>query len=245
MSVSFYPYYFVFLHKAKIKKMSVIADSIREIRKTLPSNVEMLCVSKTHPKEFIEEAYECGERAFAENKVQEMTAKAEALPNDIRWHMIGHLQSNKVKYIAPYIYMIHSVDSEKLLEVINKEGLKNNRKIKCLLQVHVAKEETKFGMNEEELFALLESEKIPKMENIEICGLMGMASFTDDTKQIRDEFKQIKKLFETCKSTYQQGNENFKEISMGMSGDYPIAIEEGATIIRIGNGIFGKRYYQK
>lgn len=224
--------------------MSTIAESIKNIRKTLPDNVELLCVSKTHPKEYIEEAYACGERHFAENKVQEMTAKAESLPQDIKWHMIGHLQTNKVKYIAPYVYMIHSVDSMKLLEVINKEAKKNNRKIKCLLQVHVAQEETKFGLNRDELIELIANDEIKNITNIEICGIMGMASFTDDTEQVRKEFREIKKLFEQCKSTHYSDVENFREISMGMSGDYPIAIEEGATMIRIGGGIFGKRYYQ-
>ena len=224
--------------------MSVIAESIREIRATLPKDVELLCVSKTHPKEYIEEAYSCGERHFAENKVQEMTAKAEALPKDIKWHMIGHLQSNKVKYIASYVYMIHSVDSLKLLEIINKEAFKHNRKIKCLLQVHVAQEETKYGMSEEELKEFINSDMLDKLTNVEICGIMGMASFTDDTEQVRKEFREIKKLFDMCRSTHYRGIEAFKEISMGMSGDYTLAIEEGSTMVRIGNGIFGKRFYQ-
>lgn len=224
--------------------MSVIADSVKEIRSTLKGGVRLLCVSKTHPKEFIEEAYACGERDFAENKVQEMTAKAEELPKDIRWHMIGHLQTNKVKYIASYVYMIHSIDSIKLLETVDKEAKKHNRVIKCLLQVHVAQEETKFGLTADELLELVSSDKIKELTNVEICGLMGMASFTDDKEQIRKEFQEIKKLFDVCKSTHYKEVDEFREISMGMSGDYPIAIEEGSTMIRVGNGIFGKRYYQ-
>lgn len=224
--------------------MSVIADSVKEIRSTLNGGVRLLCVSKTHPKEFIDEAYACGERDFAENKVQEMTTKAEELPKDIRWHMIGHLQTNKVKYIASYVYMIHSIDSIKLLETVDKEAKKHNRVIKCLLQVHVAQEETKFGLTADELLELVSSDKIKNLTNVEICGLMGMASFTDDKKQIRKEFQEIKKLFDVCKSTHYKEVDEFREISMGMSGDYPIAIEEGSTMIRVGNGIFGKRYYQ-
>jgi pyridoxal phosphate enzyme (YggS family) len=224
--------------------MSVIVDSVKEIRSTLKGGVSLLCVSKTHPKEFIEEAYACGERDFAENKVQEMTAKAEELPKDIRWHMIGHLQTNKVKYIASYVYMIHSIDSIKLLETVDKEAKKHNRVIKCLLQVHVAQEETKFGLTADELLELVSSDKIKELTNVEICGLMGMASFTNDKEQIRKEFQEIKKLFDKCKSTHYKEADEFREISMGMSGDYPIAIEEGSTMIRVGNGIFGKRYYQ-
>lgn len=224
--------------------MSVIVDSVKEIRSTLKGGVSLLCVSKTHPKEFIEEAYACGERDFAENKVQEMTAKAEELPKDIRWHMIGHLQTNKVKYIASYVYMIHSIDSIKLLETVDKEAKKHNRVIKCLLQVHVAQEETKFGLTADELLELVSSDKIKELTNVEICGLMGMASFTNDKEQIRKEFQEIKKLFDKCKSTHYKEADVFREISMGMSGDYPIAIEEGSTMIRVGNGIFGKRYYQ-
>ncbi len=223
--------------------MSVIAESIREIRATLPKGVELLCVSKTHPKEYIEEAYSYGERHFAENKVQEMTAKAEALPKDIKWHMIGHLQSNKVKYIASYVYMIHSVDSLKLLEIINKEALKHNRKIKCLLQVHVAQEESKQGFTPEEAFELLTDEFIALHPHIRICGVMGMASLTEDETKIRTEFQAIKKTFERLKDEVFDGCEYFCEVSMGMSGDYPIAIEEGATIVRIGSSIFGNRVY--
>ncbi|MBP5365763.1 MAG: YggS family pyridoxal phosphate-dependent enzyme [Bacteroidales bacterium] len=224
--------------------MSSISDAINEIRSKLPSSVCLVAVSKTHPIQFIEEAYACGQRHFGENKVQEMVEKAEQLPADIKWHMIGHLQTNKVKYIAPFVHMIHSIDSEKLLATVDKEAKKCNRVIPCLLQVHVAKEETKFGFLPEELEEFLASDCLKNLKNVKICGLMGMASFTDDTKQIADEFEQIKNLFENAKNKYFTSDADFREISMGMSNDYPIAIEHGTTIIRVGTGIFGKRYYQ-
>lgn len=224
--------------------MGSITDAIKEIRTTLPPSVELIAVSKTHPISYIEEAYSCGQRHFGENKVQEMTDKFEQLPKDIKWHMIGHLQTNKVKYIVPYVYMIHSVDSEKLLQTIDKEAAKHGRTIKCLLQVHVAQEETKFGFLPSELDDLLKSDILKSLNHIQICGIMGMASFTNDKQQIANEFSQIKQLFEKAKQQYFANNIEFKEISMGMSNDYSIAIEQGSTIIRVGTGIFGKRFYQ-
>lgn len=225
--------------------MTAIAEAIEEYRKTLKEGVELIAVSKTFPKEDIEDAYACGQRHFGENKVQEISEKAEALPKDIKWHMIGHMQTNKIKYIAPYIYMIHSVDSMKVMEAINKEAIKNNRVIKVLMQIHVAQEDTKFGLLPDELYAILDEGKWRELSNISICGLMGMASFTDDMSQVRSEFATIKSVFDKCKEKYFKGNADFKEISMGMTGDYHIAMECGSTLIRIGNGIFGKRYYQK
>ncbi|MCQ2229948.1 MAG: YggS family pyridoxal phosphate-dependent enzyme [Bacteroidales bacterium] len=224
--------------------MSAIVEAIEEYRATLTKGVELIAVSKTFPKEYIEDAYTCGQRHFGENKVQELSDKAESLPKDIKWHFIGHMQTNKIKYIAPYIYMIHSVDSLKVLEAINKEAAKNQRTIKVLMQIHVAQEETKFGLLPEELYALLDEGKWKELNNVSICGLMGMASFTDDMQQVRNEFTTIKNIFDTCKGKYFTDNSDFCEISMGMTGDYKIAMECGSTLVRIGNGIFGKRYYQ-
>lgn len=224
--------------------MSSIADAIKEIRSTLPSSVELIAVSKTHPIEYIEEAYACGQRHFGENKVQEMTDKASKLPQDIKWHLIGHLQTNKVKYIAPYVHLIHSIDSIKLLQAVNKEALKCNRVIRCLLQVHVAQEETKFGLLPLDVNQLLSSDEYKSLNNVKICGIMGMASFTDDQEQIKKEFQTIHNIFVETKNNFFVNDPEFKELSMGMSGDYPIAISEGATMVRVGTGIFGKRYYQ-
>lgn len=224
--------------------MSTIAEAIQQYRNSLPQGVELIAVSKTFSKENIEEAYACGQRHFGENKVQELTEKASSLPTDIKWHMIGHLQTNKIKYIAPFIHLIHSVDSQKLLEAINKEAIKNNRTINVLLQIHVAQEETKFGLHPTELIELLDNKEWQKLTNIKICGLMGVASFTTDTEQIKQEFQQIKQIFDHCKKQYFSADEAFKEISMGMTSDYKIAVSQGSTLVRIGNGIFGKRYYQ-
>ena len=224
--------------------MSTIAEAIQQYINSLPQGVELIAVSKTFSKENIEEAYACGQRHFGENKVQELTEKASSLPTDIKWHMIGHLQTNKIKYIAPFIHLIHSVDSQKLLEAINKEAIKNNRTINVLLQIHVAQEETKFGLHPTELIELLDNKEWQKLTNIKICGLMGVASFTTDTEQIKQEFQQIKQIFDHCKKQYFSADEAFKEISMGMTSDYKIAVSQGSTLVRIGNGIFGKRYYQ-
>jgi pyridoxal phosphate enzyme (YggS family) len=208
-------------------------------------NCRLVAVSKTKPAEAIEEAYEAGQRIFGENKIQEMTEKSEALPKDIQWHMIGHVQSNKVKYMAPYVTMVHSIDSFKLLKEVNKQAKKHDRIIECLLQIHIAEEETKFGLSKEELIDLLNLEELSSLQNIKIVGLMGMATFTDDKDQIRKEFKILKSLFDEIQSMNNSQNIELKELSMGMSGDYEIAIEEGSTIIRVGSSIFGERNYNE
>ena len=191
----------------------------------------------------IEEAYAAGQRVFGENKVQEMVDKYEQLPKDINWHMIGHLQTNKVKYIAPFVALIHGVESLKLLETINKEANKVGRVIPCLLQFHIAQEETKFGLTLEEAREILESEAYRGMQNVRIAGVMGMATNTDNEEQIRAEFRHLKEIFDTLKREYFPGNADFKELSMGMSGDYPIAVQEGSTMVRVGSAIFGARQY--
>lgn len=218
-----------------------IEERIASIRMEINDSVTLVAVSKTKPAEAILDAYTAGQREFGENKVQELVGKYELLPKDIHWHLIGHLQSNKVKYIAPFVHLIHSVDSLKLLAEINKQALKCNRVIDCLLQFHVATEETKFGLNETEAIELLNSEEYKSMKNIRIVGIMGMASFTDNIDLIHKEFQSLKSTFEVLKATHFQGNDFFKEISMGMSGDYPIAVEEGSTMIRVGSTIFGSR----
>ncbi len=203
--------------------------------------VTLVAVSKTKPAEEIMKLYQSGQRIFGENKVQEMVSKYEILPKDIQWHQIGHLQKNKVKYIAPFVAMIHAVDSLELLQMINKEAAKNNRTIDVLLQFHIATEETKFGLNKDEAFQLLTKLEKEPLPNVKICGVMGMASFTDDTNLIRSEFRSLKEIFASLKSEFFMENLFFKEISMGMSGDYKIAIEEGSTMVRIGSAIFGSR----
>jgi pyridoxal phosphate enzyme (YggS family) len=219
----------------------MIAEKIKEIQSSLPENVMLVAVSKTKPVEDIQQAYIAGQRIFGENKVQEMTSKYEVLPKDIQWHLIGHLQTNKVKYIAPYVSLIHSIDSEKLLREVNKEAKKNNRIISCLLQFHIAEEETKFGFSFDEAKELIESEAFLNFQNIQIVGIMGMASFTENEQQIRNEFQTLHDYFQVLKSHYFKFNPDFKEISMGMSGDYKIAIEHGSTMIRVGSTIFGHR----
>ena len=189
------------------------------------------------------EAYNAGQRLFGENKAQELAAKYEALPKDIEWHFIGHLQTNKVKYIAPFVKLIHGVDSLKILKTINKEAKKRYRVIDCLLQFHIAKETTKFGLHEEEAEALLNDEEYKALENIRIAGVMGMATYTDDKDQIRGEFRSLRNIFGRLQEKYFAGSDSFKEISMGMSGDYMIAVEEGSTLVRIGSLIFGPRNY--
>ena len=223
--------------------MSDIKQNIQNLRAQLPSNVCLVAVSKTHPNEFIEEAYEVGQRDFGENKVQELSAKASVLPKDIRWHMIGHLQTNKVKYIAPFVHLIHAVDSEKLLTSIDKEAKKCNRIIDCLLQIHIAQEETKFGLTPDEARALCKSGICDKLTSVRVCGLMTVASNTDDQEQVAREFATVKKLFDELKSECFANADHFCQLSMGMSHDYPIAIQNGATMIRIGSSIFGNRYY--
>lgn len=216
-------------------------SNYKEVLNTIPNDICLVAVSKTKPIDAILEKYNQGQRIFGENKVQELVAKYEGLPKDIEWHLIGHLQTNKVKYIAPFVSLIHSIDSLKLLKEVNKEAKKNNRVINCLLQFHIAQEETKYGLNLEEAKSLLESEEFIQMENVSVVGIMGMASFSDDENQVRDEFRILENTFSILKSHYFKFNDNFKEISMGMSGDYKIAIEEGSTMIRVGSLIFGNR----
>jgi pyridoxal phosphate enzyme (YggS family) len=206
----------------------------------LHGKARLIAVTKTKPVSVLEETYNSGFRRFGENKVQEMTEKYGALPKDIDWHMIGHLQSNKVKYIAPYVSVIHSVDSFKLLKEINKEAAKYERVIDCFLQIFIADEETKFGLSAEEAVAILSSEELDKLNNIRITGLMGMASNTDDETQVRNEFHGLKKLFDSLKK-YNGPRIAMQELSMGMSGDYVIAVEEGSTLVRVGSAIFGSR----
>ncbi|MGY6520703.1 MAG: YggS family pyridoxal phosphate-dependent enzyme [Mongoliitalea sp.] len=204
----------------------------------------LVAVSKTKPNELLMEAYEAGVRDFGENKVQEMSEKAEQLPKDIRWHMIGHLQRNKVKYLAPFVHLIHSVDSLKLLREIDKEAKKNERIIQVLLQVYIAKEESKFGLDEDELRALLKNPELAQLDHVKIIGLMGMATYTEDEAQIRTEFRYLKNLFESLTNEVLPSNVELKELSMGMSGDYLLAQEEGSTMVRVGSAIFGERNYQ-
>lgn len=218
-----------------------LADRIYLLKEELPEEVVLVAVSKTKPAALVQEAYDAGQRVFGENKVQEMLDKWELLPKDIEWHLIGHLQSNKVKYIAPFVSLIHSVDSFKLLQEINKQGEKNNRVIPCLLQFHIAQEETKFGLSFEEAEEILQSREFVEMDHISIVGLMGMASFVEDKEQIRDEFRNLHNYFAILKSNYFKYNPDFKVLSMGMSGDYKLAIEEGSTMIRVGSSLFGNR----
>ena len=216
---------------------------MEKIRATVPEGVTLVAVSKTKPISDVREAYDAGQHAFGENYPQEMRDKHEALPGDIQWHFIGHLQTNKIKYIIPFVTLIHSIDSANLLEAVNKEARKHDRVVDCLLQFHIAQEETKFGLDMDEARALLDSDTFKQMENVRICGVMGMATFTDDEIEIRKEFKHLREIFETLRQDYFAGQPQFKEISMGMSEDYPIAIEEGATLIRVGSKIFGPRNY--
>jgi PLP dependent protein len=216
----------------------MISDKIEILKTNIPKNITLVAVSKTKPIEMIQEASSKGHLDFGENKVQELVIKYESLSKNIRWHMIGHLQRNKVKYIAPFVYLIHGVDSVKLLKEINKQGLKNNRKINCLLQVHIAKEETKFGFSLEELRELVNSKNNLLLNNINVLGLMGMATFTENKNLVKQEFDYLKTIFDELKFDF---NENFEIISMGMSGDYKEAIEAGSNMIRIGSSIFGVR----
>jgi len=218
-----------------------IRENLLKIRSEIPATVKLVAVSKTKPIEDIMLAYETGQRIFGENKAQDLAAKQPLLPTDIQWHFIGHLQRNKVKYLAPFVWMIEAVDSMKLLKEINKQAKKYNRTIKCLLQFHIGEEDTKFGLDMDEAREMLENPLFIELQNIEICGVMGMATFTDDMDQVRVEFKRLKRIFDKLKSNYFSGSESFKEISMGMSGDYQIAIEEGSSMIRVGTSIFGSR----
>ena len=220
-----------------------ISTNLQAIRATLPTEVELIAVSKTQPLEAVLAAYEAGQRHFGENKIQEMTAKFEQAPKDIAWHMIGHVQTNKVKYMAPFVHLIHGVESLKLAEEIDKQARKNNRTIAILLQVHIASEETKFGLSTDELLDVLAHPTLQSLTNIRIEGLMGMASFTSDQSIVRREFATLKRLYDHCRTHVNLPNTDWKTLSMGMSGDYEWAIEEGANMVRIGSSIFGHRNY--
>ena len=221
--------------------MGSIAENLVQIQKNIPSDVKLIAVSKFKPIEVIKEAYQAGQRLFGENKAQEMTEKYQDLPKDIQWHFIGHLQTNKVKYITPFVDLIHSVDSIKLLSEINRQGEKYNRIINCLLQFYIAKEDTKFGFSLQEANEMLDNNFFINYKHIRVCGVMGMATFTDNHTQIRSEFINLKKIFIHLKENHFPQTDYFKEISMGMTDDYQIAIEEGSTMIRIGSAIFGSR----
>lgn len=219
-----------------------IKQNLKELKSKLPKEVALVAVSKTKPNSDLEEAYEEGQRVFGENKVQELVQKYEDLPKDIQWHFIGHLQKNKVKYIAPFVDLIHSADSISLLKEIDKRAKQNYKSIKVLLQIYIAKEESKFGFEKEELFNFIESKEL-QFENVTIVGVMGMATNTDDKEVVAREFGELKSIFEELKSGSFSNNPEFKEISMGMSGDYEIAIKQGSTMIRVGSTIFGHRNY--
>jgi PLP dependent protein len=218
-----------------------IGKNIAEIKQSLPDEVKLVAVSKKKLPEIIMQAYNAGQKIFGENKAQELIQKQEELPNDIEWHFIGHLQTNKAKYLTPFVSMIHGIDSLKILKTVNKEAQKNNRIIPCLLQFHIAEESTKFGLSEEEAHEILDSPEYKTLRNVSIVGVMGMATFTDNEEQVRNEFRFLKKIFDKLKKEYFPRKKGFKEISMGMSDDYAIAVEEGSTIVRIGSNIFGAR----
>lgn len=220
-----------------------VKENIERIAAGLPEGVRLIAVSKTKPAEAVAEAYAWGQRAFGENRPQEMASKYRLLPKDIEWHMIGQLQEKNVKYIAPFVRLIHSVDSLKLLMKIGCEAAKCDRTIDCLLEFHIAEETTKSGLTYEQAVAIMESDEYKTLRNVRITGVMGIATYTEDTGQVRREFRQLRQIFLRLKECYFPGNPEFKEISMGMSGDYRIAVEEGCTMVRIGSSIFGKREY--
>jgi pyridoxal phosphate enzyme (YggS family) len=220
-----------------------IAGNINSIKKGLPDGMRLVAVSKTKPNEDILKAYRAGHKIFGENKVQDLVRKYEQLPKDIEWHFIGHPQTNKVKFIAPFVHLIHGVDSIKLLKVIDAEAKKNNREIACLLQFHIADEDTKFGLTLNEAKEIMGSVEFKSYKNVIVAGVMGMATYTENKEQIRGEFKMLKTIFNILKNEYFLGDKKFAEISMGMSDDYHIAIDEGSTLIRVGSKIFGERNY--
>ena len=222
-------------------KMS-IQQNLNQIKSTLPEHVTLVAVSKTKPVSQIMEAYSAGHRIFGENKIQEMTEKFEVMPKDIEWHMIGHVQTNKIKYMSSFVSLIHGVDSFKLLKEINKQALKNNRIINCLLQIKIADEDSKFGMSATDASKIIQSKEFSELKNVCVVGVMGMATFTEDQKQIEREFKLLKSTFDELKAI-QTENCKLQTISMGMSGDYPLAIECGSTMVRVGSSIFGERNY--
>ena len=221
----------------------MIEENYRQVAATVKPGVRLVAVSKYKTVEEIKTVYDLGQRVFGENKAQEMRAKHEVLPSDIEWHFIGHLQRNKIKYIIGYVSLIHSIDSLELLQEVNKAAAKENRIVPCLLQFHIAEEETKFGLNLAEAEVLLDSPDFAEMRNVRIDGVMGMATFTPDKEQVRREFASLRDIFQTLRTTFFLGKDHFKEISMGMSDDYPIAMEEGSTLVRIGSSIFGARDY--
>lgn len=233
--------YFYFYCKSETVEIS---DNIAFVRALIPAGVKLVAVSKTKPIEDILIAYNAGQKAFGENKVQELVKKYELLPKDIEWHFIGHPQTNKIKFIAPFVSLIHGVDSLKLLTVIDGEAKKCGRRINCLLQFHIATEDSKFGFSADEAFGMLASAEFQHLENVNICGVMGMATFTDDVVRIKKEFQSLKTIFDELKIKFFDQNADFCEISMGMSDDFAIAINEGSTIVRIGSRIFGSRNYQ-
>ncbi len=218
-------------------------EAYHQILNEIPATVQLIAVSKTKPESEVEAAYALGQRHFGENWAQEMKQKHADLPKDICWHFIGHLQTNKIKYIISYVHLIHSIDSFKLLEEVNRQAAKNERVVKCLLQFHVASEETKFGFSLDECRQMLQSEEFRRLQNVEICGVMGMATNTDDEALVHSEFRTLRDYFNCLKKDYFLDNESFKEISMGMTGDYKIAVEEGSTMIRVGSALFGERDY--
>ena len=223
----------------------MIKENLNKIKSTLSENVTLVAVSKTKPKEDLKEAYDAGQRIFGENKIQEMVDKYDALPKDIQWHMIGHLQSNKVKYMAHFVDLIHGVDKMKTLKIIDKEAKKNNRTINCLLQAKIAKEESKFGLSFSEIEDILSSNEFAELENIKIVGFMGMATFTDNQVQLKEEFLSLETFFKTQQNKVYSNNCKLEILSMGMSGDYQLAIENGSTMIRVGSSIFGHRNYNQ
>ncbi|MDH6305833.1 pyridoxal phosphate enzyme (YggS family) [Parabacteroides sp. PF5-5] len=218
-----------------------VGSKIESLKKTLPDHVKLVAVSKFHPADAIMEAYQAGQLVFGESRAQELKAKQNELPKDIEWHFIGPLQSNKVKDIAPFIYMIHSIDSLKLLQEVNKYAAKQNRTIRVLLEIHIAREENKHGFSPEEVRELLAKDMLSGLNNVSICGLMGMATFTEDKVQVQNEFRSLKSLFNELKTSYFRANEQFCQLSMGMTDDYELAIAEGSTMVRIGSYIFGSR----
>lgn len=218
-----------------------VAEQITRLQKELPEGVNLLAISKYQPIEAIQEAYDAGQRMFGENHIQEMAAKAAVLPKDIEWHFTGHVQTNKIKYMAPFVSLVHAVDSFRLLREIDKHAAKHNRRIDCLLQIHIAQEDTKYGLTIDECRQLLANEPWRELEHVRITGLMAMGSNTDDMEQVRREFRQMKQLFDELRATYFANDPSFTQLSEGMTDDYPIAIEEGSTIVRIGSMIFGER----
>ena len=222
-----------------------IKSRLTNITNLVTENVTLVAVSKTKPNEDILAAYDAGQRVFGENKALELAEKHIHLPEDIEWHFIGHLQTNKVKYIASFVHMLHAVDSIKLLKTINKEAAKHNRTISCLLQLHIAQESSKFGMSKSEVEELLNSDTYKELKNIKVCGVMGMATNSHDTNIVKEEFRNLKSIFSDIKEKYFESDSTFKEISMGMSNDFQLAIEEGSTMVRVGSSIFGTREYKK